>query len=57
MPMPCVRTPGLYSLLWQACSFPTRSLFGEELFASETGIQQGAPIEHVLFALPVGEAP
>ena len=34
-----VRTPGLYSLLWQAYSFQTRSFFSEEEFASETGIQ------------------
>ena len=39
-----VRTPGLYSLLWQAYSSPTRLFFGEEGFASETGIQQGDPI-------------
>ena len=34
-----VRTPGLYSLLWQAYSSPTRLFFGEDGFASETGIQ------------------
>ena len=33
-----VRTPGLYSLLWQAYSSPTRLFFGEEGFASESGI-------------------
>ena len=45
-----VRTPGLYSLLWQAYSSPTRLFFGEEGFASETGIQQGDPIGPALFA-------
>ena len=34
-----VRTPDLYSLLWQAYSSPTRLFFGEEGFASETGIR------------------
>ena len=33
-----VRKPGLYSLLWQAYSSPTRLVFGEEGFALETGI-------------------
>ena len=51
-----VRTPGLYSLLWQAYSSPTRLFFGEEGFASETGIQQGDPIGPELFALSVDEA-
>ena len=51
-----VRTPGLYSLLWQAYSSPTRLFFGEEGFASETGIQQGDPIGPALFALSVDEA-
>ena len=51
-----VRTPGLYSLLWQAYSSPTRLFFGEERFASETGIQQGEPIGPALFALLVDEA-
>ena len=49
-----VRTPGLYNLLWQAYSSPTRLFLGEEGFASETGIQQGDPIEPALFALSVG---
>ena len=40
----CVITPGHYCLLWQAYSSPTRLFFGEEEFASETGIQQGDPI-------------
>ena len=35
-----VRTPGLYSLLWQAYSSQTRLFFGEEEFASETDIQR-----------------
>ena len=51
-----VRTPGLYSLLLQAYSSPTRLFFGEEGFASETGIQQGDPIGRALFALSVDEA-
>ena len=51
-----VRTPGLYSLLWQAYSSPTRLFFGEEGFASETGIQQGDPIGLALFDLSVDEA-
>ena len=46
-----VRPPGLCSLLWRAYSSQTRSFFGEEEFASETGIQQGA-----FFALSVDEA-
>ena len=50
------RIPGLYSLLWQAYSSPTRLFFGEEGFASETGIQQGDPIGPALFALSVNEA-
>ena len=48
--------PGLYSLLWQAYSSPTRLFFGDERFASETGIQQGDPIGPALFALSVDEA-
>ena len=51
-----VRPPGLYNLLWQAYSSPTRLFFCEEGFASETGIQQGDPIGHALFALSVDEA-
>ena len=51
-----VRTPGLYNLQWQAPSSPTRLFFGEEGFASETGIQQGDPIGPALFALSVDEA-
>ena len=51
-----VRTPGLYSLLWQVYSSPTRLFFGEEGFASVTGIQQGDPIGPALFALSVDEA-
>ena len=51
-----VRTPGLYSFLWHAYSSPTRLFFGEEGFASETGIQQGDPIGPALFALSVDEA-
>ena len=51
-----VRTPGLYSLLWQAYSSQTRSFFGEDEFASDTGIQQGVPIGHAFFALSVDEA-
>ena len=54
--MACVRTPGLYSLLWQAYSSPTRLFFGEEGFTSKTGIQQGDPIGPALFALSVDEA-
>ena len=48
-----VRTPGFYSLLWQAYSSPTRLFFGGERFASETDNQQGDPIG--LFALSVDE--
>ena len=51
-----VRTAGIYNLLWQAYSSPTRLFFGEEGFASETGIQQGDPIGPALFALSVDEA-
>ena len=51
-----LRTPDLSSLLWQAYSSPTRLFFGEERFASETGIQQGDPIGPALFALSVDEA-
>ena len=51
-----VRTRGFYNLLWQAYSSQTRSFFGEEGFASETGIQQGAPIGPAFFALSVDEA-
>ena len=40
----CVTTPGLYNLLWQAYSSPTRLFFDEEGFASYTGIKQGDPI-------------
>ena len=50
-----VSTPGLYSLLWQAHSFHTRSFFSKE-FASETGIQQRAPIGPAFLALSVDEA-
>ena len=46
-----VWTTGLCSLLRRAYSSQTRSFFGEEEFASETGIQQGA-----FFALSVDEA-
>ena len=48
-----VRTPGLYSLLWQAYSSQTRSFFGEDEFVSETGL---SPIGPAFFALSVGEA-
>ena len=51
-----IRTPGLYSLLWQAYYSPTRLFFDHEGFASETGIQQGDPIGATLFALSVDEA-
>ena len=51
-----VRRPGLYSLLWQAYSSPTRLFIGEEVFASETGIHKGDPIRPALFALSVDEA-
>ena len=51
-----VRTPGLYNLLWQVYSSPTRLFFGKKGFASETGIQQGDPIGPTLFALSVDEA-
>ena len=51
-----VRTRDLYNLLWQAYFSPTRLFFGEEGFASETGIQQGDPIRPALFALSVDEA-
>ena len=51
-----VRTPGLYSLLCQAYSSLIRLVFGEERFASETGIQQGDPIGPAFFALSVDEA-
>ena len=51
-----VRTPGLYNFLWQAYSSPTRLFFGEEGFASETGIQQGDSIGPALFALSVDKA-
>ena len=51
-----VRTPGLYSLLWQANSSPIRLFFGEVEFASETCIQKGDPIGPTLFALSVDEA-
>ena len=51
-----VRTPGIYSLLWQAYSSQTRSFFSEEEFASETGIQQRAPIRPAFFVLSVDEA-
>ena len=44
-----VRTTGLYNLLWQAYSSPTRLFFCEEGFVSETGIQQGHPIARTLF--------
>ena len=50
-----VWTPGLYNLLWQAYSSPTRLFFGEGGFASEIGIQQGDPIGPALFALSVDE--
>ena len=46
----------LKHLLWQAYSSPTRLFFGEEGFASETGIQQGNPFGPALFALSVDEA-
>ena len=53
----CVRTPDVYSLLWQAYSSQTRSFFGEEEFASETGIaSETAPIGPAFFALSVDEA-
>ena len=52
-----VRKSGLYNLLWQVYSSPTRLFFGEEgWFASETGIQQGDPIGPALFALSVDKA-
>ena len=47
-----VRQPGLYSLLWQAYSSPTRLFLGEE----GMGIQQGDPIRPALFVLSVDEA-
>ena len=56
LPVACLRTPGLYCLLWQAYFSQTRSFFGEEGFDSETGIQQGAPTGPALFALSVDEA-
>ena len=52
----CVRTPGLYSLLWQSYLSPTRLFFGKDGLALETGIQQGDPIGTTLFALMVDEA-
>ena len=51
-----VRTPGPYSLLWQAYSSPKRLFLSEKGFASETGIHQGDPIGPALFALSVDEA-
>ena len=51
-----VRTPGLYSLLWQAYSSQTRSFFREDEFTSETGIQQRAPIGPAFFVISVDEA-
>ena len=51
-----IRTPGFYSLLWQAYSSPTRLFFGEEFFSSETGIPQRNPIGPAFFALTVDEA-
>ena len=56
LPVARVRTPGLYNLLWQAYSSPTRLFFGEAGFASETGLQQGDPIGPALFDLSVDEA-
>ena len=52
-----VRTPGLYSLLWQAYFSPTRLFFGDHKSSSETGIQQRNPIEPAIFALTVDKAP
>lgn len=49
------RASGLYRLLWQAYSSPSRLFFGEEGFSSETGIQQGDPMGPALFALTVDE--
>ena len=51
-----IRTPGIYSFLWQAYYSPNRLFFDHEGFASETGIQQGDPIGATLFALSVDEA-
>ena len=45
------RTPGLWNLLWQAYSSPTRLFSGKEGFVSEPDIQQGGPIEPAIFTL------
>ena len=50
------REAGLYRLLWQAYSSPTKLFFGEEGLKSESGIQQGDPFGPALFALAVDEA-
>ena len=50
------RAAGLYRLLWQAYSSPTKLFFGEEGLKSESGIQQGDPFGPALFALAVDEA-
>ena len=49
--MATVRTPGLYSLLWQAYSSQTRSFFSEDEFITETGLSPIGP----QFALSVDE--
>ena len=47
------RAAGMYRLLWQAYSSPTKLFFGEEGLKSESGIQQGDPFGPALFALAV----
>ena len=48
-----VRTPGIYSPLWEAYSSQTRSFFGEDEFVSDTGLSTIGP---AFFALSVDEA-
>ena len=52
-----VRTPGLYSLLWQAYSSPTRLFFGEEGFASETAFSRETQLDPHSLLYPLMKQP
>ena len=47
------RTPGLYSMLWQAYSGSTTLFYGRKYLVSATGIQQGDMIGTALFSMEI----
>ena len=47
------RAQGLYRLLWQAYSGPTKLFYGDTDLVSRTGIQQGDPFGPALFSLGI----